>query len=166
MVCKATFNNIAAISWQSVLLVEDTGVNTTDRSQVTDKRYHIMLYSSPWARVEPITSVVIGTDCIGSSKSNYHTITATTTPKHLFMNDIAKFNIVLVSQYYNVSICTSIKSTYTYMYNESWTFQRNYLQYELFLRLLSLKIRKQVLAHILIIFSFENKKIYSSLKEI
>jgi hypothetical protein len=50
------------------------------------------------------------------------------------------------------------------MYNESWTFQRNYLQYKLFLRLLSLEIRKQVLAHILII--FENKKIYSSLKEI
>ena len=26
------------------------------------------------------TSVVIGTDCIGSGKSNYHTITATTAP--------------------------------------------------------------------------------------
>jgi hypothetical protein len=33
-----------------------------------------MLYTSPWAGVEPTTSVAIGTDCIGSCKSNYHTI--------------------------------------------------------------------------------------------
>jgi hypothetical protein len=51
---------------------------TTDLSQVTDKLYHIMLYTSPWYRFELTTSVVIGTDCIGSYKSNYHMITATT----------------------------------------------------------------------------------------
>jgi hypothetical protein len=39
---------------------------TTDLSQVTDKLYHIMLYTSPWLRFELTTSVVIGTDCIGS----------------------------------------------------------------------------------------------------
>ena len=50
---------------------------TTDLSQVTDKLYHIMLYTSPWSRFELTTSVVIGTDCICSCKSNYHTITAT-----------------------------------------------------------------------------------------
>jgi len=53
---------------------------TTVLPQVTDKLYHIMLYTSPWAWFELTTSVVIGTDCIGSCKSNYHTITATTTP--------------------------------------------------------------------------------------
>ena len=53
---------------------------TTDLSQVTDKLYHIMLYTSPRSRFE-LTSVVIGIDCIGSCKSNYHTITATTAPK-------------------------------------------------------------------------------------
>ena len=36
MVFNATFNNISAISWQSVLLVEET--------QVADKLYHIMLF--------------------------------------------------------------------------------------------------------------------------
>jgi hypothetical protein len=52
--------------------------NTTDLSQVTDKLYHIMLYTPLWSRFELITSVVIGTDYIGSCKSNYHTIKATT----------------------------------------------------------------------------------------
>ena len=42
---------------------------TTDLSQVTDKLYHIMLYTLPWSRFELTTSVVIGTDCIGSCKS-------------------------------------------------------------------------------------------------
>ena len=37
-----------------------------------------MVYTSHWSRFELTTSVVIGTDCRGSCKSNYHTITATT----------------------------------------------------------------------------------------
>ena len=41
---------------------------------VPDKLDHIMLYTPPWSRFEPITSLVIGTDC------NYHTITTTTAP--------------------------------------------------------------------------------------
>ena len=32
-------------------------------------------YTSPWAGFEVITLVVIGTDCTGSCKSNYHTTT-------------------------------------------------------------------------------------------
>jgi hypothetical protein len=66
---------------------------TTDLSQVTDKLYHIMLYTSPWSRLELTTSVVIGTDCIGSCKSNYYTMTVTTpTPTQMtslyFLNQI------------------------------------------------------------------------------
>jgi hypothetical protein len=53
---------------------------TTDLSQVNDKLYHIMLYTSPWSRFKLTTSVVIGTDCIDTCKSNYHTIIATTPP--------------------------------------------------------------------------------------
>ena len=47
---------------------------TTNLSHVTDKLYHIMLYTSPWLRFELTISVVIGNDCIGSCNSNYHTI--------------------------------------------------------------------------------------------
>jgi hypothetical protein len=41
---------------------------TTDLPQVTDQLYHIMLYISPWS-FELTTSVVISTDCIGSSST-------------------------------------------------------------------------------------------------
>jgi hypothetical protein len=40
---------------------------TTDLPQVTDKLFHIMLYTSP-SRFELTTSVVIVTDCIASCK--------------------------------------------------------------------------------------------------
>jgi hypothetical protein len=75
-------NNISIISWGSVLLVEKIRVPRENHrpAEVTDKLYHIMLYTSPWAGVEPTTPVGIGTDYIGSCKSNYHTITAKTGP--------------------------------------------------------------------------------------
>ena len=48
---------------------------TTDLLQVTDNLNHILLYTSPWPLFKLTTSVVIGTGCIGSCKSNYHMIT-------------------------------------------------------------------------------------------
>jgi hypothetical protein len=47
MVLNPTFNNISAISWRSVLLVEDLEKNHADLPQVTDKLYQIMVYTSP-----------------------------------------------------------------------------------------------------------------------
>ena len=41
---KACFNNISVISWESVLLVEETRVPRENNRSVTDKLYHIMLY--------------------------------------------------------------------------------------------------------------------------
>jgi hypothetical protein len=57
---NATFNNISVISWQSVLLVEDTRVleKTTDLPQFTDKLYQ--------TGYQLTTLVGMGTDCIGS----------------------------------------------------------------------------------------------------
>ena len=83
MVFNTTFNNISVISWRQVLLLEETTVGT-DLPQVTDKLYLVMLYRIhlTWTGLELTTLVVTATDCIGSSKSNYHMVMPTTVHAH------------------------------------------------------------------------------------
>ena len=62
--------------WLSVLLVEETGIPgekkpTRCRSLTNCIAQCCIEYTSPWAGFEITTSVVIGTYCIGSCKSNY-----------------------------------------------------------------------------------------------
>ena len=97
MVFNATFNNVSVISWRSVLLVE----KTTDLSQVTDKLYHIMFYTSPWSIFKLTTSVVIVTDCIGSCKSNYLTIMTTTA---LSRNESIKKTITFNGVFFKITL--------------------------------------------------------------
>jgi hypothetical protein len=59
--------------------------SATNLSQVADKLYQTMLYTSPWSRFELITSVVIGTGYIGSCKSNYYAITTATHEREIII---------------------------------------------------------------------------------
>jgi hypothetical protein len=60
-----------------IMVVSFIGGGNTNLSQVTDNLYHIMLdqVHFAWTGFKLTTLVVIGTDCIGSYKSNYHTST-------------------------------------------------------------------------------------------
>ena len=85
MLFNATFNNISVISWRSVLLMEETGVPGENNRPATSNwqtwsHNGVSSIPSSWAGFELTTLVVIGTDYIGSCKSNYLTLTTTTAP--------------------------------------------------------------------------------------
>jgi hypothetical protein len=100
MVFNATFNNISFISWQSVLLLEETRVPRENHWQTLS---HNVVWSTPhqWVGFEYTNYVVIGTDCAGSCKSNYHTITTMTSPINIRCNVVtysfAKFDNCFLS---------------------------------------------------------------------
>ena len=67
---------------------------TTNLSQVSDKFYHILLYQVhlTLSGFELTTSVVMGTDCKGSCKSNNQTIMTTTVPGDGIIRDYCTIN--------------------------------------------------------------------------
>ena len=70
---STAFINISVISWWSVLL--EYPEKTTEMSQVTDKLYHIMHQvhlAMSGTQIHNFSS-----ECTGSCKSNYNTITST-----------------------------------------------------------------------------------------
>jgi hypothetical protein len=82
MVFNATFKNISVISWLSVLLMEETG-GPGDNYRFVASHWQTLLHNvvhRTLIEIQLTTSLVIGTDCIGSLKFNYHTITTTTAP--------------------------------------------------------------------------------------
>jgi hypothetical protein len=88
------FNNISVISWWSVLLVEESGENHWPVVSHWQILSHNVVCSTP-CHEQGLNSqllVVIGTDFTGSCKSNYHTITTTTTP-HLNWEMYAMYSI-------------------------------------------------------------------------
>ena len=93
MVFSATFNNFSVISWRPVLLVEETGI-PGEKTQTC--HYHIMLYRVhlAWVRFELTNLVVIGNYCIGSCKSNYHTITTIVT--EISLVEVIVFRIIML----------------------------------------------------------------------
>ena len=91
MVFNDTFNNISALSWRSVLLVEDIGVPGENHRPVAilwQTLSHNVVHLALIEIWTPNFIVVIGTDCTGSCKSNYHM--TTTAPNRRTDNIMAK----------------------------------------------------------------------------
>jgi hypothetical protein len=99
MVHNATFNNILVISWRSVLLVEETGGPGENHRTVASHWQTCSHNVVHLALIEIRTHnfVVIGTDCIGSCKSNYHVIMATTAPYSMY-ELVGFYNVKIIFQ--------------------------------------------------------------------
>ena len=106
MVFNVTFNNISVLSWHSVLLMVETGVLQENHRAATSHWQTLshIKFISPWVEFKLTTLVVIGTDCIGSCTSNYHTIMTTTAP-YLKLSTEMSDNLFYQIPSYNIAWC-------------------------------------------------------------
>jgi hypothetical protein len=80
------FNNISVILWQSVLLVEETEVPEENHWPAAS-HWQTLSHKVVHLALDGIrTHNLSGTDCLGSCKSKYHTMTATTAPGKTMIN--------------------------------------------------------------------------------
>ena len=113
MVFNATNRNMSVISWLSVLLVEEGGISGGNQRPVGSHwrtlSHNVISYRVhlAWEEFELTTLVVIGTRCIGSHKSNYHTITTMTARENalsLLVSLIIFWNLQLECIFYNGNV--------------------------------------------------------------
>ena len=80
----STIFKLYNVLWQSVLLVEETGVPGENlrpaAKSLTNLSCNVVSSTTRLSGIQTHNFVVIGTDCIGSCKSNCHKITTTMAP--------------------------------------------------------------------------------------
>jgi len=79
------------------------------------------VYTSPWTEFELTTLVVIGTDCKGSCKSNYHTITTTTAPSFIWSH-VIEWNL-------GYTFCFVLKYCYQFVFVKWWGLKNNFFKF-------------------------------------
>jgi hypothetical protein len=114
MVFHSAFNNISAISWQSFLLVEETGVQGEDHcpAAVHWQIFHTICTSCVGFE---LTALVV----TGSHKSNYHTIIHFSDVTLLFEQWIIFKNLQFTLLFLNfltlTFYCLGLKTCYSYI---------------------------------------------------
>jgi len=93
-------------------MVKETGVSEKHHPHIASywQAYCCIKYTSLWTGLELTSLAVIGTDCIGSYKSNYYAIRATTAPKkyrkyrQLYIQDTVYENYkgTLITSFYKI----------------------------------------------------------------
>jgi len=94
-----TFNNISVISWQSVLLVEETGVPGENHRPAASHwqilSLNVVLSTPRLSGIRTHNVSVIGTNSIGSCKPNYHTITIPITTASTYIGNVWSAHYIL-----------------------------------------------------------------------